>query len=105
MSILVFQLSDTHIQTEKDPVLSKAAQIVDAIAADVDPNVSGCILINAGDSTNWGIADQYRVAHELFATIKDRLCERLGPGTPVELLVIPGNHDCNLSGDQAARNA
>ncbi len=105
MPILVIHIGDIHLQDAKDIVLTMAAKIADAIIAEIDPSVSGCILVNCGDSTQSGQAAQYVYAVQLLRSIKTKLYHRFGSDFPIHILVIPGNHDCDLSGDQTARDA
>lgn len=83
MKVLLVQLSDIHIESEDDPVLSRADAIASAIAgADYDSDV--CLLAISGDLAHSGTADQYVICDVFVTGVVERLqaqsCTRMIKG-------------------------
>ena len=104
MSILIAQLGDIHFKGHTDPAVSRGSQIGAAIAAEVTATVSSVVLAICGDAAFSGKRDQFEVAQKFVESIEAAIRNR-GVSIPILRVIIPGNHDCDFSGDQAARNA
>lgn len=100
MSILVLHLSDIHF-TENDKVLeSRASMIVSAAFSSIS-NVTECHVLVSGDIANIGDSAEYRIASGFMERLKDEILKRVDS---VDFFCVPGNHDCNFSGDQSSRD-
>jgi hypothetical protein len=102
MTVVLVQLSDLHLRSSRDPIVGRSAQIAAAIAsAAIDP--SFCILAFSGDLAFSGTESQYVACEKFIATIQSELARRM-PTAPIELVMIPGNHDCDFSSGLESRD-
>lgn len=99
----IVQLSDIHLSIDRpNPVLQRCAPIVEAI-------VQACwesdavVLLFSGDIANTGAAGEYLLATEFVAELHDLLTSRLSD-TPVHMLAVAGNHDCDFAYPSDARD-
>jgi hypothetical protein len=106
MSVLIAQLGDIHLEEAHDPAMTRAPYIGAAIAAEVDKQVLTVILAVCGDAAFCGTKTQFDIAMQFVEAIEHELRTRCD-SIEFELIriAVPGNHDCDFSGDQAARNA
>lgn len=104
MAILIVQLSDIHVQSEKDGVFNRSTKLADAIVAEAGDSASDIVLLLTGDAVDKGQSDQFALAEKLIKGIQAHV-ESKCPTSKVRTLAIPGNHDLDLSGDQAARDS
>ena len=104
MSVLIVQLGDIHFEEPNDPAVARAPKIGAAIAAEVDKNVHTVILAICGDAAYAGAKKQFRIAKQFVEAVEEEIRNRCD-GITLLRSGIPGNHDCDFSGDQAARNA
>lgn len=104
MTVLIAQLGDIHFEEPNDPAVARAPQIGAAIAAEVEKGVHTVILAICGDAAYSGTKEQFKIAKQFVEAIEQEISERCGSVTLIRS-GIPGNHDCNFSGDQAARDA
>lgn len=102
LSFLLVHLTDMHFVTETDPVLSRVDQIAGAIIAETDPGTEAIHLVLGGDAAQSATPEQFAVAERFVKTLVDRLAAIPKP-VPLEVIAVPGNHDCDLSGDEAMR--
>lgn len=103
MSVLIVQLTDLHCNSESDPVLGRVPQLAGAITAEVDQSTEAVHVIMGGDASQGGTAAQFRIAERFLYDLRSCLTVSLRT-IPVELIMVPGNHDCDLSGDQSMRD-
>lgn len=103
MAVLFAQLGDIHFKTDRDVAVNRAPQIGAAIAAEVTADASAIVLAICGDAAYSGKETEFAVAERFFKAIEDVITQRC-PSTRVTRIAIPGNHDCDFAGDQAARN-
>src|SRR5258708_28637193 len=107
MRVLFLQLSDIHVKTDTDAVLSRADAIVSSVR-NLDYQVEGCVVCFTGDVAFSGDEAQY-VAFTKFAdAIASGLHAHLGPDpnaspVPVHMFAVHGNHDCNFDIETSAR--
>jgi hypothetical protein len=104
MRLLVLQLSDIHIKTQLDFVLSRAGRIADAVK-DLDHEVTHCVLALTGDIAYSGTAEQYAWAAKWVAQVRDAVSSALQGRASVTVAAIPGNHDCDFREPSPARAA
>lgn len=102
MSVLVVQLADAHFAAPDDPLLGRVDQLVSAILLEVDSEVDAVHLVIAGDMAQSGALGQFDLAAEFLRELRSKLTCSL-EDKPVELVMVPGNHDCDHSGDQSVR--
>src|ERR1700721_2963135 len=100
MRALLLQLSDIHFSSSADPVAGRAAKIKEAmvgnfLGADV------CFIAVSGDIANTGSPDEYEVATTFLTDLRSALL--IGGISRVEIVLIPGNHDCNLRKENETR--
>src|ERR1700733_5653612 len=94
MQILLVHLSDIHIRTGAESILSRARKIKDACHA-TSPYASCCIAVFSGDIAYSGLPAQYEAAYVFLKELRDSLLE-LPSITAVEFVAVPGNHDCDF---------
>lgn len=102
MRLLILHISDLHVKTAADWVISRASRIADAVR-DVDYEVDLCVLTITGDITYSGLSEQYAAAEHWLKELARSLAKALPGGVPVKIAMIPGNHDCDLQRASAGR--
>lgn len=104
MVITLVHLSDFHFlqSSESNPVLARTEQLANAIVKECHDS-EGCYIIVTGDIANSGALEEYAVATTFF----NELCKSISSrsGIPLELILIPGNHDCDFSAEQQVRKS
>jgi len=103
MTILIAQLGDMHFEGTHDPAMARASLIGAAIAAEITKETNTIVLAVCGDAAYSGKASQFAIAHQFIDAIETELTSRCAAVSIVRL-AVPGNHDCDFGGDQAARN-
>jgi hypothetical protein len=102
-TFLVLQLGDTHIKNEKNPILSRIDEILAAVRGEkLKP--SACFIVAPGDIAFSGKAEEYRLAELFFRELSSRL-EQEFPGVRCEVVLTPGNHDCDMSAQSDIRKS
>jgi DNA repair exonuclease SbcCD nuclease subunit len=101
MQIALLHLSDFHISSSADPVLSRAEAIKGAFHQ-AAPNAEGCIVVISGDVAFSGTQAQYDLAFAFFESLREHLLG-LPPVEKVEFVVVPGNHDCDFENESDIR--
>lgn len=106
MNILIIQFNDVHIKSPRldNPILERTEAIVAAINSAIGLETTHCFFLIAGDSAHSGKAAEFVLSVEFFNTIVTAIRKRW-PDLSTNVFCIPGNHDCDLSGDQSAREA
>lgn len=105
MSILLVQLSDLHAKHGNNSFSKRVDAVTRAVAAEADTTTQAIVYVVCGDIAFGGKANEYSVADELLQKLLDVQGQR-SPDTPVHMLIVPGNHDCDFtSEDQTARDA
>lgn len=93
-------LSDIHFTLSDNPVLEKVESLIKLVSNEMKI-VENLFLCVVGDSANTGKLDEYIIATDfLDALINGFKTEDIN----AEILLVPGNHDCNFEGAQAVRN-
>ena len=103
MKILIVQLSDVHITEHHNPILSRVGNVSDAVK-NLDYQLDACFLVVSGDVAFSGQEPEYEIAMDFVGELKHSLDDHLHVKNGVELLVTPGNHDCDLSGSRSVRS-
>jgi hypothetical protein len=102
MAILLVQLADMHFRQAGEPPVSRAESIGAAIVAEAAESISTVVLALCGDVAYSGLAEQFRVGATFLEKIESSIRDR-HPGLHIVRVVTPGNHDCDFTGDQTAR--
>lgn len=93
MQVVILHLSDAHFKSVGDPVANRSAQIKAAILAKY-PVADACFLVFSGDIANTGAIEEYAVAKRFLNELRSSL---IASGMAVvEIVMVPGNHDCNF---------
>jgi hypothetical protein len=103
MKVLILHLSDIHIQTGEDAILSRGGKIIDAIK-NVEPDTHAVVCVISGDVTFSGTEDQFMLAIDFFAEIKRKIEGCFPNGLSFHFIAVPGNHDCDLTLSSEARD-
>lgn len=93
MTVIVLHLSDIHIRSNRDPVLTKANAIAAAVYADV-ASARLVVIAITGDIAFSGLAEEYAAASTFVSEIRDALSKETR--ADVRVVVAPGNHDCDF---------
>ena len=101
MSVLICHFSDLHAAGSSDPSLAVLPQLADALIGLADGGVKGVVLAFGGDAVDKGGTDAFPAVSAAFVGLRARVRE--GTGVEPLLLVVPGNHDLDLGGDQEMR--
>jgi hypothetical protein len=105
MNVLIVHLSDIHIVSDSDPIHGRVQAIAEA-AGTIAYDVDACVMVVTGDIAYSGTDPQYTMAEILLSAIQRRLQEIInsrGSAVVVQLVVCPGNHDCDFSEPSQAR--
>jgi hypothetical protein len=103
VTILLAQLGDIHFEDPSDPAFTRSMAIAAAISAEVTPNVTSVVLAICGDAAYSGIEKQFTIAKKFVEDIEHEISRRHSD-LKIHRTLLPGNHDCDFRGDQAARN-
>lgn len=100
MTAVVLHLSDIHIRSDKDWILSKGEQIAACTFASL-PEATAVFVVISGDVAFSGKVAQYEAASKLFLKIRELIqAERK---VDVHFIIAPGNHDCDFALSNKAR--
>jgi hypothetical protein len=100
-SILFLHLSDVHIKSERDSVLTRVDQL--AAAAQWGIQSKHCVILFTGDVAQAGEMDQYSAAAQWLSSLRAVLRERFPGLRTLETIIVPGNHDLSHVGDNNIR--
>jgi predicted MPP superfamily phosphohydrolase len=103
LKTLIVQLSDIHFRNEYDPLINKTDSLVSAISSEII-NETFIVLTFTGDIAFSGDVIQYVIAADWIKTLKNKLRNSNKYIKDIELVFIPGNHDCDFSQPQGTRN-
>ncbi len=106
MKLLFVHLSDAHI-TEPGTVLEERADRIVAAVRNLETDIDAAFVLLTGDIAYSGRDAEYvhafSVVAKIVAGLSAGLKFRAGGPPIVEALAVPGNHDCDLSGDLDVR--
>src|SRR5579862_7152357 len=101
MKLMLLQLSDIHIASSSDSVFSK----LDALAVALQSiTADAYCLILSGDIALSGSQTEYRASLRFLSSIQEKLRTALN-FAKLDLVIIPGNHDCDLINGPGDRTA
>lgn len=98
-NIVMLHLSDLHITKESDTKVINVHKIVDVLNTVSD--FSEVLIIVSGDIAYSGKREEYDAAYKMFGTIIKEIKDKFGK-IDVNLMIVPGNHDVDLSVDMGA---
>ncbi|MCR6790249.1 STAND family AAA ATPase [Bacillus thuringiensis] len=93
MKVGIIHLSDIHLKNEDNHILSKVQNIYSALRNELI-GIEEIFLIISGDVAFSGLEKEYEVAIDIIDTLQNQLFDYLGK--KFKVLMIPGNHDCDL---------
>jgi len=93
VKILLLHLSDVHFRSSADPVAGRATRIKEAVVG-ACPMADACFVVISGDVANSGDPNEYSVALAFLNELRTAIL--LAGVGEVDLIVVPGNHDCNF---------
>lgn len=102
MKLAILHLSDIHVSSSCDPILKMGARIARAGFASL-ADTDRLLIVISGDIANSGKREEYCLATQLLKEIESEITKEF-TSLEVSFVIVPGNHDCNLSGDQRDRN-
>ncbi len=100
MKFLIIQLSDIHFIESENAILKKEQKLFEAIRNSTLEFDEIFILIT-GDTAFSGKANEYKLATDFLTSLKSKL--ESYSNKKVNIISIPGNHDCNFDLDNKAR--
>lgn len=104
MTILLLHISDIHLTSSSNIILQRVDKLARA-ATSIEPKVEHAIVLATGDIAYAGAPEEYTAALRLFTTLHEALKNRLrAQSTAVDVIILPGNHDCNFQSPQDVRN-
>ena len=101
MTIYIAHLSDVHLKAPTDIAKLHTDELAQAIAAHMGAT-GKLVLIITGDIAYSGRSEQYVVATTFLQQLRSKI-ESFGCSGAFEVIVVPGNHDCNFDLDNPAR--
>jgi hypothetical protein len=104
MRVLILHLSDIHLRSEDDYVLTRIISIADA-ARTTDYELDACVVVLSGDIASTGSETEYLIAAAFIGALLSELKAGLAGSVPIWVVSIPGNHDCDFAAPRPARDA
>lgn len=102
MKVYVAHLSDIHFKDDREnPALQRAQKLGRAIGTSIPSSVSLAVIVVTGDLAFKGVSDEYVIFGEFLQQVQTGIRETT---SKIPVVLVPGNHDCDFSGDQTARN-
>lgn len=100
MGFSIVHLTDVHFSENVNLILERTDKMVRAINSVLVPNEPIIMIIN-GDIAFSGKEAEYHVAQKFFDHIRDAI--NAENASSCEIMLVPGNHDCEFSGSQIVR--
>lgn len=101
MRVILLHLSDIHIRSGSNPIITRVKNIADALNICTDEECV-CFLVVSGDIANLGNSKEYDIAYEFISDLLQeiRLNNKISQVYPI---LVPGNHDCNFANVKSTR--
>ena len=96
MKIAIIQISDIHISSSRDFVISRLEYAIKSAR----PIINECqkaIIVITGDIANTGKKIEYDVAYDYFTRFSAGIIQENPYIDSVEYILVPGNHDCEFT--------
>lgn len=101
MKIAILHLSDIHFHDNEDNIIKHANEIASTCLSAARLS-DAFFIIATGDIAFSGSTEEYEIASSFLVSIKNIISSE---GCPtVEILMVPGNHDCVLKPESKARS-
>lgn len=101
MRVGILHLSDLHLSGQGDVLMGRASRIVPAIRSYVE-DLEALFIVVSGDVAFSGLPTQYHQADRILSELTNNLTTSM-PSVTCHTVMVPGNHDCDFSGDQSVR--
>ena len=103
MQIGLLHLSDIHIQSSSDWIINQSSKLRAALNT-VFENCHKIYIIVSGDIVYSGKQEEYSIAKKFLSGIRDWLNRAYNEDIVFqEIIIAPGNHDCNFKQDNQLR--
>lgn len=102
MKIGILHLTDAHISSKNDFICSKTSKIVAAIK-NVFEECEKIYIAFTGDIAKTGKKEEYIIAKEFLDSIRSLLKTLYSDKLYPDIIITPGNHDCDFSLDTQSR--
>src|SRR5690625_246058 len=102
MRLGILQIGDIHLRSKKNSIFQKYQLISKAVKSDLY-EVDRLILLFFGDIAYSGKEREYEHAINLIDGIRKSLEEETHLKS--EVILLPGNHDCNFEKDNSVRKS
>lgn len=102
MKVVILHISDIHIKDESDPILGRAQELGQSVFRYL-PDCEALFIVITGDIAFSGISQQYDCADKFINDIVHVITSE--KEVPIHILMAPGNHDCDFSGNNSVRDA
>ena len=104
MKVLFIQISDIHWQESLQPSVSaRFGQIGATLPAHFVAPIDAVVFLYGGDFVFSGREEQFEEIYTHLETAENSVRKAFGNNVQYYSIGVPGNHDCDLSGDQSAR--
>lgn len=95
MKLAIIHLSDIHLSSNRDWIVSRAKHFV-AASKSVINECQKVIVVISGDIANTGQVKEYQAASNFLQNIEAGLKMENAELGNFEYIMVPGNHDCDL---------
>ncbi len=105
MNIGILHLTDLHISNKNIDIINKR---IEPLVNSCQIQLSGIFklyIVVSGDIANTGVQNEYALAVNFFSSLKENIKHRFKVINTIELIVVPGNHDCQLIQNNSVRTA
>lgn len=96
MKIVFYHISDLHIEKEKDVNVLNVHKMVNVLNS--IGKFDEIVILVSGDIASSGKRKQYEAAYHMFGTMISQIRRKFS--VKVEMFVVPGNHDVDLTNDK-----
>lgn len=103
MKVGIIQLSDIHFKEGKNLVIEYKDAFQRACIAYLRDCVK-IIIVISGDIAFSGKREEYDIAYSFLKDCEQFIREEGTWINSIDYVIVPGNHDCNFSGDEDIRN-
>ncbi|WP_347841545.1 metallophosphoesterase [uncultured Draconibacterium sp.] len=101
MNIGILHLTDLHIKSSENFLLSRIDKIHDSVRIDI-LKLERIYFVITGDIVDKGIKSAYSQAKKFLFDLKNKL-ESINEKLIIKFIIVPGNHDCNFDYDNQLR--
>lgn len=102
MKIGILHLTDTHLKPSSNWLSDKFSNIINAIKNKFE-DCDKIYIVFTGDIANTGIENEYTIAIHFLNSLRSLLNRFYKDKLFQEIILTPGNHDCNFTNDNQVR--